>query len=111
MILLAVDALTIGAMLFVPCALIYSSRQPACAALSGYLSHGYWHCCQLVRSVDLVFMLLLNRQVPLWSLSLGIRFPHEDLLSHIYFTLLLILCGFAPRHAAASGQLFAERSA
>ena len=120
MISLAAAALTMGAVLFVPYALIVEGIPdsiPASSLLAllylGTFPTGIAQLLlvQVIRSAGPVFMSLLNYQVPLWSLSLGILFLGEDLPPNIYWALLLILCGLALSQATALRRLFAGRHA
>ncbi len=118
MISLAAAALTIGAALFVPYALMVEGipdSVPTTSLLAllylGTLPTGVAQLLlvQVIRSAGPVFMSLLNYQVPLWSMMLGIVFLGEDLPTNIYWALLLILFGLGLSQASALRRLFAGR--
>ncbi|PVA10069.1 EamA family transporter [Pelagivirga sediminicola] len=118
MISLAAAALTIGAVLFVPYALAVDgipASVPATSLLAllylGTLPTGMAQLLlvKVIRSAGPVFMSLLNYQVPLWSMMLGIAFLGEELPPNIYWALLLILFGLALSQASALRRLFSGR--
>ncbi len=118
MISLAAAALTIGAALFVPYALIVEGIPDSVPVMSllallylGTLPTGMAQLLlvQVIRSAGPVFMSLLNYQVPLWSMMLGIVFLGEELPTNIYWALLLILFGLGISQAGALRRLFTGR--
>ncbi len=118
MISLAAAALTIGATLFVPYALAVEGIPDSVPPVSllalvylGTLPTGMAQLLlvQVIRSAGPVFMSLLNYQVPLWSMGLGIVFLGEELPPNIYWALLLILVGLVIAQAGALQRLFAGR--
>ncbi|WP_113911032.1 DMT family transporter [Roseovarius dicentrarchi] len=118
MISLAAAALSIGAALFVPYALMIEGVPDSIPATSllallylGTLATGTAQLLlvQIIRSAGPVFMSLLNYQVPLWSMMLGIVFLGEELPTNIYWALLLILFGLGLSQASALKRLFSGR--
>lgn len=118
MISLAAAALTIGAALFVPYALIVEGLPDSVPTISllallylGIFPTGLAQLLlvQVIRSAGPVFMSLLNYQVPLWSMMLGIVFLSEELPTNIYWALLLILFGLGLSQASALKRLFTGR--
>ncbi|HEY9038513.1 MAG TPA: DMT family transporter [Roseovarius sp.] len=118
MISLAAAALTIGAALFVPYALMVEGIPKSVPVMSlmallylGTLPTGMAQLLlvQVIRSAGPVFMSLLNYQVPLWSMMLGIVFLGEELPTNIYWALLLILFGLGLSQAGALRRLFTGR--
>ncbi len=118
MISLSAAALTIAATLFVPYALMVEGMPDSVPAMSllallylGTLPTGMAQLLlvQVIRSAGPVFMSLLNYQVPLWSMMLGIVFLGEELPTNIYWALLLILFGLGLSQAGALRRLFTVR--
>ncbi len=118
MISLAAAALTIGAVLFVPYALMVEGIPDSVPVLSllallylGTFPTGLAQLLlvQVIRSAGPVFMSLLNYQVPLWSMLLGIVFLGEELPTNIYWALTLILSGLVLSQAGALRRLFTGR--
>lgn len=118
MISLAAAALTIGAVLFTPYALIVDglpTQVPMKSVLAilylGIFPTGFAQLLLvlIIRSAGPVFMSLTNYQVPVWSMFLGIVFLGEELPSGVYWALLLILSGLALSQASALKGLFIDR--
>ncbi|WP_324753036.1 DMT family transporter [Roseovarius sp. Pro17] len=118
MLSLAAAALSIGTVLLVPYALIVEGM-PEGVPLHSLLALLYLGAfptgiaqlllVQLIRSAGPVFMSLVNYQVPVWSVFLGIVFLGEDLPTGIYWAMILILAGLAIAQAGALKRLFAGR--
>jgi drug/metabolite transporter (DMT)-like permease len=115
MISLAAAALGIGAVLTAPYALIVEGIPDSVPAISllallylGMFPTGLAQLLlvQVIRSAGPVFMSLLNYQVPLWSMLLGVVFLGEELPTNIYWALTLILSGLALSQAGALRRLF-----
>ncbi len=119
MMSLSAAALTVAAALFVPYALAVEeipaqiSGSTALALLYlGVLPTAVAQILlvRIIRSAGPVFMSLVNYQVPIWSVALGIIFLGEALPSNIYWALLLILSGLALSQLGALRRLFAGRA-
>jgi drug/metabolite transporter (DMT)-like permease len=119
MLSLAAAALCIGSGLIVPYALIAEGlpqdvplRSLMALLYLGMFPTGFAQLLlvQLIRSAGPVFMSLLNYQVPIWSLFLGIVFLGEDLPGGIFWALALILTGLAISQAGALRRLFTGRA-
>ncbi|SEK66888.1 EamA-like transporter family protein [Roseovarius nanhaiticus] len=119
LISLSAAALTIGATLFVPYALWAEGipQNVPLISVAALLYLGTFPTglaqlllVQVIRSAGPIFMSLLNYQVPLWSMMLGIVFLGEQLPPNIYLALLLILSGLALSQAAALRRLFSSRT-
>ena len=120
MISLAAAALTIGAVLFTPYALVVDglpTQVPMKSVLAilylGMFPTGFAQLLLvlIIRSAGPVFMSLTNYQVPVWSMFLGIVFLGEELPTGVYWALLLILSGLALSQASALKRLFIDRRA
>jgi len=119
MLSLAAAALSIGSALILPWAL-YIEGLPQDVPLRSLLALLYLGLfptgfaqlllVQLIRSAGPVFMSLLNYQVPIWSLFLGIVFLGEDLPGGIFWALATILTGLAISQAGALRRLFLGRA-
>ncbi|MFX0545255.1 DMT family transporter [Roseovarius sp. S1116L3] len=119
MMSLSAAALTIASALFVPYALAVEdipASIPASSALAllylGVLPTAAAQILlvRIIRSAGPVFMSLVNYQVPIWSVALGIVFLGEELPPNIYWALLLILSGLALSQLGALRRLFAGRA-
>lgn len=115
MIGLAAAALTLAAVLFVPYAIFMedlpdSIPLPSLVALLylGLLPTGLAQllAVQVIRDAGPVFMSLVNYQVPLWSVGLGVVILGEDLPDGMALALPLILGGVALSQLGALKRLF-----
>lgn len=120
MISLSAAALTIAAILIVPYTLA-TEGIPTDVPLKSLLALVYLGALctaaaqvlmvQIIRSAGPVFISLVNYQVPIWSVVLGIVFLGEDLPSGILWAMVLILSGLALSQAGALRRLFTGRAA
>ncbi|MDX1785563.1 MAG: DMT family transporter [Roseovarius sp.] len=119
MISLSAAALTIAAVFVVPFALMVEGI-PSDVSMSSLLALVYLGALptaaaqvlmvQIIRSAGPVFISLVNYQVPIWSVVLGITFLGEDLPSGIFWAMVLILSGVAISQAGALRRLFTGRA-
>ncbi len=119
MISLSAAGLTIAAVLFVPCALAVEGiptdvpmRSLLALVYLGALPTGAAQILMvlIIRSAGPVFISLVNYQVPIWSVVLGIAFLGEELPSGMLWAMVLILSGVALSQAGALQRLFARRA-
>ena len=118
MLSLSAAALCFAALVFVPYAFwvedlpeTVSSRSLLAVIYLGLLPTGIAQLLlvQVIRSAGPVFMSLVNYQVPIWSVILGMVVLGEDLPSGIFWALALILTGLALAQFGALTRLFTGR--
>ncbi|MEB8387104.1 DMT family transporter [Rhodobacteraceae bacterium KMM 6894] len=115
---LSAAALTISAVIFVPYA-FWVEDLPTDVPLRSMLALLYLGIfptglaqillVQVIRSAGPVFMSLVNYQVPIWSVFLGLVVLGEDLPPGLFWALVLILSGMALAQFGALKRLFTGR--
>jgi drug/metabolite transporter (DMT)-like permease len=115
---LSAAALSIAAMIFTPYA-FWVEDLPAEVPMRSLLAMLYLGIfptglaqlllVQVIRSAGPVFMSLVNYQVPIWSVFLGLVVLGEDLPPGLFWALVLILTGLALAQFGALKRLFTGR--